>query len=157
MAKPLITKFGKHYRLLQSKLCILDLTINEIKEERERVLNGCQQTNGLKGIDYSKEKVSCSNITLSFGEAMMMYDGLTENINRLEQERNKIDKEIKSFRKKYKPGKKSSDENDVFYYREIIGLSQTVTSKRMGCSVRNVQRIEKKIKERQFNMSDSDT
>lgn len=123
-----------------------ELIKEEINNEIKRYMKMCTSNNGsLSGIDYSKDKIKGGTYLIDFHTALQRIDALQLNLNNV---LNQID-ELKKKRKKiisiYKNDQ--SMEAKVFFYREVMGYSQAMTAIKLGYSTRQIQRIEKKMRE----------
>lgn len=126
----------KTYDNLISELAILNIRLNSyIKQKevlKELINKSSIDTNNQYTISYqsySKElSILDSHIYLHQVE-----------IKRLEEEKEEVDNIFSMLK---------GTEEQIFYYRVIKGLTQERTAERMYMSIRQVQRLEKKIKEK---------
>jgi DNA-directed RNA polymerase specialized sigma24 family protein len=126
----------KTYDNLISELAILNIRLNSyIKQKevlKELINKSSIDTNNQYTISYqsySKElSILDSHIYLHQVE-----------IKRLEEEKEEVNNLFSMLK---------GTEEQIFYYRVIKGLTQERTAERMYMSIRQVQRLEKKIKEK---------
>lgn len=143
--KPLKTGQGELIKSIDDQITDLVKMCDEIKGEIARYWRICEQeTGGITGIDYSKDKISGGSLRLCFGDVISRINGLQKNLEKIQ---NNI-KELRAKRKKlimiYE--KDTTTTGKVFFYREVSGLSQEKTAEKLGYSVRQIQRIERNLK-----------
>lgn len=147
--KPLNTKFGELMRTISQLLQEKELMRDEISEQIQRYFNMCKQNgfsiSGISGIDYTKDKVLGSSYKMEFCDIISKIDALQSNLNKVLTEIEELKEKRKRILILYKNDE--SLEAKVFYYREIMRYSQERTAAKIEYSVRQVQRIEKKIRE----------
>lgn len=145
--KPLKTGQGELLKSINVQITDLIEVRNEIKEEISRYWKLCHQnSNEMTGIDYSKDKVMGGTLRLCFSDAISRIDGLQKNLERIQDTITDLEEKRKKLVEIYK--KDNSIFGKVFYYREVVELSQEKTAKKLGYSVRQIQRIEGKLKEK---------
>lgn len=144
--KPLNTKFGELMRTISQLLQEKELMRDEISKQIQRYFNMCKQNGySMSGIDYAKDKVLGSSFKMEFCDIISKIDALQSNLNKVLTEIEELKEKRRRILILYKNDE--SREAKVFYYREIMRYSQERTAAKIGYSVRQVQRIEKKIRE----------
>lgn len=143
--KPLKTGQGELIRSIDDQITNLVEMRNEIKGEIGRYWRSCHQDiEAISGIDYSKDKISSGSLRLAFGDVVSRINRLQKNLEKIQDNI----KELKAKRKKlimiYE--KDTTTTGKVFFYREVSGLSQEKTAEKLGYSVRQIQRIERSLK-----------
>ncbi len=145
-ARPIRTVHGGYLRLIDQRIKELGFLIEDIRREKARYLRACQAVHGpggMKGVDYSQTRVSGGGLRLEFADAMLRIDGCTANMNKLIEERDGLKKQRKNLVELYRKDK--SLEAQVFYLREVLGYTQEQAAAKIGYSVRQLQRIEKRM------------
>lgn len=137
------------YDQLVKEIEELTYTIQEIREEIEKYLiagNVFRGPSGMHGIDYSTEKVQGVGYTLALSDTIRkisekekMLQPALERLSILKSLKEKID-ELHKNNCDTVPEK-------VFYLRCVKGYTQKMTAIELGYSERQIQRIEKKLKE----------
>lgn len=146
-SRPLKSMRGDLFRSIDQRIMENEMLRDEIRRELAQCFKMLKR-NGLgelHAIDYSKDKVMSSSKNIDFCTAIQKIDGLQINLNRVLDEIRELRKKRKRLVNMYK--KDNDIEARVFYYREILKYSQEMTAIQVGYSVRQIQRIEKKIKE----------
>lgn len=143
--KPLKTGQGELIKSIDDQITNLVEMRDEIKGEIGRYWRLCQQDIGaITGIDYSKDKISSGSLCLGFGDVVSRINGLQKNLEKIQDNI----KELRAKRKKlimiYE--KDTTTTGKVFFFREVSGLSQEKTAEKLGYSVRQIQRIERNLK-----------
>lgn len=147
-SRPLKSQKGDLFREIDQRIMEHELMKDEISQEIRRYMMMLQRNDGgnIRGIDYSKDKVVGGSMRVDFQTAIQKIDGLQANLNNvidmISELKEKREKLVEIYRRD-----QTSIEAKVFYYREILQYSQEMTAVRIGYSVRQIQRIEKKIKE----------
>ncbi len=100
---------------------------------------------GLHGCNYSAERVKTSGQTLSFADAIRKISDIQKVMEKHLEYLRLLQKAKEKMEKLIKGGQ--NQESQVFYFRFVERLTQKETAKMMGYSERQIQRIEKKIKE----------
>lgn len=145
--RPLKTGHGEFIKSIEQRIQEKEYIKKEIEKEIRRYVNSCCENNGtLKGMNYSKDKVKGGAGQQDFISIVNKIDGLRANLNKINEELTELRGKRKKLKKMYK--ETNDIEAKVFYYREILEYSQTITAIKVGYSVRQVQRIEKRIKEK---------
>lgn len=145
-ARPMKSMRGDIFRTIDQRISENEMMRDEIQRELEKYVKMLQK-NGfgeLSGIDYSRDKVLSSSKNMDFYTTIQRIEGLQVNLARVLEEIKGLKKKKKRLVDMYK--KKNDVEARVFYYREILKYSQEMTASMIGYSVRQIQRIEKKIK-----------
>lgn len=147
--KPLNTKSGELMRTISQLLQEKELMRDEISEQIQRYFHMCMQNgfniSGISGIDYTKDRVLGSSYKMEFYDIISKIDALQSNLNKILAEIEELKEKRNRLLSLYKNDERL--EARVFYYREIMRYSQERTAAKIGYSVRQVQRIEKKIRE----------
>lgn len=138
---------GFYFRHIDDEIEEKNMLISEITRERERLWKSCQELQGgnLAGVDYSAVRVQGSGYHPGLIDVLAKIDGLDANLHKVIQERQELEEKRQKLLKLYEAG--DSVESQIFYLREVRGYTQERTAKTVGYSVRQVQRIEKKLKE----------
>lgn len=138
---------GFYFRHIDDEIEEKNMLISEITRERERLWKSCQELQGgnLAGVDYSAVRVQGSGYHPGLIDVLAKIDGLDANLRKVIQERQELEEKRKKLLALYEAG--DSVESQIFYLREVRGYTQERTAKTVGYSVRQVQRIEKKLKE----------
>lgn len=134
------------YTQLVKEIEELTVAIENLRTEIENYLkmgNVFNGPSGIKGIDYTQDRVSTSG-TMSFSDVLRrIYEKeriLQPQIRRLET--------LKTIKIKFEELYQSDKdllEAKVFYFRVIKKYTQKKTALELGYSERQIQRIEKKI------------
>lgn len=146
-SRPMKSMRGDLFRSIDQRIMENEMLRDEIRRELAQCFK-MLKSNGLAelhAIDYSKDKVMSSSKNIDFCTAIQKIDGLQTNLNRVLDEIKELRKKRKRLVNMYK--KNDDIEARVFYYREILKYSQEMTAIQVGYSVRQIQRIEKKIRE----------
>lgn len=145
--KPLKTGQGELIKSIDDQITSLVEMRDEIEGEMGRYWRLCQQDKDIgeiTGIDYSKVKISNGSLRLGFGDVVSRINGLQKNLEKIQDNI----KELRTKRKKlimiYE--KDTTTTGKVFFCREVSGLSQEKTAEKLGYSVRQIQRIERNLK-----------
>ena len=146
-ARPLETAKGAYFRAIDLRITEAEITRDEIRRELRQYINNLKSNGSgdLRGLDYSKDKVLSSSKNVDFCTAIQKIDGLQHNLNRVLDEIDELKDKRKRLLSIYE--KDETIEAQVFYCREILKYSQELTATQIGYSVRQVQRIEKRIRE----------
>ncbi len=145
--RPLKTGYGEFIKSIEQRIQEKVYIKKEIEKEIQKYLNSCCHNNRtIKGINYSTDKVKGGAGQQDFVSIVNKIDGLRANLNKINKELAELKGKRKKLQKIYK--ETNDIEAKVFYYREILEYSQTITAIKVGYSVRQVQRIEKKMKEK---------
>lgn len=147
-ARAMETSKGAYFRMIDLKIKDAEITRDEIRRELRQYINKLKSNGSgeLRGIDYSKDKVLSSSKNVDFCTAVQKIDGLQLNLNRVLDEIEDLREKRKRLINIYKNDE--DIEAQVFYCREILKYSQELTATQIGYSVRQVQRIEKRIREK---------
>lgn len=146
-SRPLKTGQGEFIKSIEQRIREKEYIKKEIKKEIEKYLSVCCENNGtLKGINYSYDRVKGGAGQQDFVTIVNKIDGLRANLNKINEELTELKEKKKKLEKMY--GKANDIETRIFYFREILEYSQKMTAVKVGYSIRQVQRIEKKIKEK---------
>lgn len=153
-SRPLKSTRGDLLRSIDQRISEYEFMKEDIRKEIQRYMKMCMKNDGgISGIDYSIEKVVSGSSRVDFQTAIQRIAGLQTNLNRVLDEIKVLRKKKKKLIEIYK--RDQTLEAKVFFYREILEYSQEMTAAAVGYSVRQIQRIEKKLKEQ--TVSDSDT
>ena len=144
-SRPVRTAHGEYLRMLENRIEEINFMIEDIRKEKIRYFEACQKQRGITGIDYTADKVMGGGLTLEFSDAMRRIDACTINMNKLIEERDGLKKNRKKLINLYRNEHGSIAK--IFYFREVLGYTQEATAEKMGYSVRQIQRIEKKMRE----------
>ena len=138
---------GFYFRYIDDEIEEKNMLISEITRDRERLWKSCQELQGgnLAGVDYSAVRVQGSGYHPGLIDVLAKIDGLDANLRKVIQERQELEEKREKLLALYEAG--DSVESQIFYLREVRGYTQERTAKTVGYSVRQVQRIEKKLKE----------
>lgn len=128
---------------LHERMGELDLLIESIRKEKMKYLKACRMEAGISGGTLQEEKVMGGRLRLSFSDAMQRIENCNSAINQLIVEKNELIEKMNSIALFYK--NKKTKEAQLFYYRKVLGYTQEMTAKRMGYSLRQIQRIEKNV------------
>ncbi len=126
----------------------LTFTIKEVRDEIEKYLkmgNVFRGPAGIKGVDYSADKVSTSG-TMAFADAVKMIDE-KEKVLQPYLEKLAVLMNIKKNLDDLYKSNQDTTESKVFYLRKVKKYTQKRTADILGYSTRQIQRIEKKINE----------
>lgn len=147
-SRPLKSPKGDLFREIDQRIMEYELMKEEISQEIRRYMMMLQKNDGgdIRGIDYSKDKVTGGSMRVDFHTAIQKIDGLQANLNNVIDIISELKKKRKKLVEIYQRDS-TTIEAKVFYYREILQYSQEMTAVKIGYSVRQIQRIEKKIKE----------
>ncbi|MDD3662277.1 MAG: hypothetical protein PHT84_00220 [Candidatus Pacebacteria bacterium] len=129
---------------LQIMLCSEKIKNHRRSIQKAKKMCGWYGPNEVGGIDYSRE--STPGVHISFLEGMEMIKLDEERIQTLTEERKDLRRSKKRIQKIYQS--LTGYENQVFYFRVILKLTQQKTADEMALSVRQVQRIESDMKEK---------
>lgn len=141
------------YLQLITEIEELSCTIKQIRDEIERYLkmgNVFSGPSGIRGVDYSMEKVMTSG-KISFGDAIKKIDA-KENILKPYLEQLATLKRLKKMFDELEKDKCDTLQAKVYYLRFVKKYTQRQTADELGYSERQVQRIEKRIKDSHRNM-----
>lgn len=145
--RPMKSMRGELFRSIDQQITENKMLRDEIRREIAKCFKMLKRNGSgeLHGIDYSMDKVMSGSKNMDFFTAIQKIDGLQANLNRVLEEINELRKKRKRLVNMYK--KDDDIEARVFYFREILKYSQEMTAIQVGYSVRQIQRIEKKIRE----------
>lgn len=129
---------------LQIMLCNEKIKNHRQSIQKAKKMCGWYGPNEVGGLDYTKE--SSPGVHISFLEGLEMMNIDEERIQTLCEERKNLRRSKKRIEKIYEI--LTGYENQVFYYRVILKLTQQKTADKMSLSVRQVQRIEFDMKEK---------
>lgn len=143
--KPLKTEQGELIKSIDDQITNLIEMRSEIKGEMGQYWKLCEQeSGGIKGIDYSSDKISGGSLCLCFSDIISRINGLQNNLERIQDNITQLQEKRKKLIMIYK--KDTTVAGRVFFYREVSGLSQEKTAEKIGYSVRQIQRIERNLK-----------
>jgi hypothetical protein len=147
LSRKLRTKEGEIFRELDRKIVEQELIRDEIKREMKLYLrHSSGAPAGMSGIDYEGVRVQGGSWQISIDEALQKIDALQKNLNIVLEELTRLKRTKIRLERIFK---KSSDvEKRILYYREIKGYSQESTARKLDYSVRQIQRIEAKMRGR---------
>ncbi len=154
-SRPLRSSKGDFFRAIDLRIMEYELMREEISKEIRRYIMSLQKNHDgeLRSIDYTVDKVVSGSKYLDFLTAIHKIEGLQTNLNQVLKKISELKRKKKKLIEIYKQDE--TIEAKVFYYREILQYSQEMTAMQVGYSVRQIQRIEKKLKE--IAVSESDT
>lgn len=145
------TEKGQYIQHLDIRIRMIDAMLSDAEKERkslEKMLYKPVQSE-MPGIDYEKEKISTSKNLYAFIDAVSRIDAINANIYKMQKELVELTAQKNRVLNYLQENKEPMAQ--VFYLREVVGLTQEQTAVKMGYSTRQIQRIEKKI------VSESDT
>lgn len=120
-----------------------EIKVLEKELEKIKVMAGLYGPSGASGIDYSREKgASCS---IGFAEAVGKMDRLKVKIDFARKAKRELEEAREDLMNVLYNA--NDTKTKVFYERFINGVTQSEAAKRIGISIRQLQRIEKKLKE----------
>lgn len=124
----------KTYDDLINELAIFNIRLNSYKKQKEVIKEIIDKQN----TDFNKSTMPYQSYIkeLSILDSHILLH--QEEIKRLEEEKGTIDKLYSRLK---------GTEEQIFYHRIIQGLTQEQVAEKMYMSTRQVQRIEKRIKE----------
>lgn len=128
----------------------LSHTIEQIRMEIETYLkmgNVFGGPSGMKGVDYSTEKVRGSS-KMSFSDAMRKI-GERENVLQPYLEKLAALKKLKETFDELHESNRDTIDAKVFYLRFVKNYTQRETACELGYSERQIQRIEKRLRDRE--------
>ena len=145
MAKPSNTNERNFFKDIDLQIMLCSEQIKNHRRSIEKTKKACgwYGTSGVGGIDYSKERFPTNHI--SFAEALEMIDRDQKKIADLEEERRELRRSKKRVEKIY--SKLTGYEEQVYYHRIILKMTQAASAEKMSLSVRQLQRIESKMKD----------
>lgn len=126
------------YEDLVNRISIIDLRLNSYKKEKILLKQLMRQ--------QDKNPLSNKEISISYNTYLKELTILDGHILLHEGELYRLIKEKKTIDDLFRG--LNGNEEQVFYHRVIKGLTQEKTAEKMYMSTRQVQRIEKKIKEK---------
>lgn len=146
-ARPVRTKKGEYLRTIDLRITELDGLIEDFRKQKKRYLSQImgKKSSDLKSVDYSADKVMCSGSSLGFTETLIRLDECNDSLNRLLDERALLKNQRKRLIRLYS-GERGNTAK-VFFLREVLGYTQEETADKLGYSVRQIQRIERKLRE----------
>lgn len=127
----------------------LSAQIEQIRNEIEKYLkmgNVFGVPFSMTGIDYTREKVQSSGM-MAFGDVIKKI-GEKENILRPYMEKLRMLRKIQLMFLNLQKQDQDTIEAEVCYLRFVKKYTQRKTADKLGYSERQIQRIEKKLKER---------
>lgn len=138
---------GEYLRNIDIKLERMNDVIEDIEKEKKRLVASCTEFPGTKmtGIDYSAVRVKGSGYHPGLIDIVSQIDGLQKNLQKLFEERSQLLHKKEKIVDLIKAGEDVGSK--IYYYRAVLGWTQERTAKKVGYSVRQIQRIEKKIAE----------
>lgn len=145
-SRPLKTAKGELIKTIDQRILEQELLKKEINCEMQRHMKACQQRGSITGIDYSQDKIQNGALRLDFKDALRKIDSLQKNLNKVIDTLSDLRKKRKKLIEMYRSDK--SLEAQVFYYREVLEYSQDMTAVKIGYSTRQIQRIEKRLREK---------
>ena len=145
MAKPSNTNERNFFKDIDLQIMLCSEQIKNHRRSIEKTKKACgwYGPSGVGGIDYSKECFPTNHI--SFAEALEMIDRDQKKIAELEEERRELRRSKKRVEKIY--SKLTGYEEQVYYNRIILKMTQAASAEKMSLSVRQLQRIESKMKD----------
>lgn len=153
-SRPLKSDRGDLLRSIDQRIYENELIKEDISEEIQRYIKMCLKNDAkLSGIDYSRDKILGGSVRVDFQTAIQRIDSLKANLNKVLEENRMLKRKKKKLIEIYQ--RDQTVEAKVFFYREILEYSQEMTAAVVGYSVRQIQRIEKKLREQ--GVSESDT
>lgn len=153
-SRPLKSDRGDLLRSIDQRISEYEFMKEDISKEIQRYIKMCMSNDaGISGIDYSRDKVISGSARVDFQTAIQRIDGLQANLNRISDEIRVLKRKRNKLIEIYQ--RDQTVEAKVFYYREVLEYSQEMTAAVVGYSVRQIQRIEKKL--RLHAVSESDT
>jgi len=145
MAKPSNTNERNFFKDIDLQIMLCSEQIKNHRRSIKKTKKACgwYGPSGVGGIDYSKERFPTNHI--SFAEALEMIDRDQKKIAELEEERRELRRSKKRVEKIY--SKLTGYEEQVYYHRIILKMTQAASAEKMSLSVRQLQRIESKMKD----------
>lgn len=146
MAKPLNTNERNFFKDIDLQIMLCSERIKNHRRSIEKTKKACgwYGPSGVGGIDYSKEHFPTNHI--SFAQGLEMIDRDQKKIKELEEERRELRSSKKRVKKIY--SKLTGYEEQVFYNRIILKLTQAASAHKMNLSVRQFQRLESEMKDK---------
>lgn len=153
-SRPLKSDRGDLLRSIDQRISEYEFMKEDIREEIQRYMNMCLRNDAeMSGIDYSKDKVINGSARVDFQTAIQRIDNLQSNLNKVLDEIRVLKRKKRRLIKIYQ--RDQTVEAKVFFYREVLEYSQEMTAAVVGYSVRQIQRIEKKLRKQAVSESDT--
>jgi DNA-binding XRE family transcriptional regulator len=138
---------GQFYELIEQKIILCEAAVNEFREAiiKYYKMGGLYGPSLVGGIDYSREPSNL--VKIGFAEALIHIQKNQDQLDLYLEELGRLQKLQKEMKENY--SLLDETESKVFYFRVIQKNTQEETAELVGISTRQVQRIEKNLKESQ--------
>lgn len=122
---------------------VIDNFIQQYEQEKEKLKKmGCEGPIELKGNNIAKESVQATT-KLNYYDALQRIWKIEYHLELLHNEKKTINNRINEIEEKLK--NLDGIEEQIYYYRQVKGLSQIETAEKLGITTRHLRRKEKEL------------
>ena len=140
------TTNGQFYDMIEQKISICEVAVNELRNAiiKYYKMAGLFGPSTVGGVDYSRDQ-NPNAVRISYAEALIHIQKNQNQLGLYLEELGRLQNIKKELSNNY--SQLTENKSQVFFYRAIQKKTQEETAEIIGISSRQVQRIEKKLKE----------